>query len=327
MPGIDAHEAMNVVAGEFVDFVHLVELPDRGPGADSIGRTAALLAEVETSFEVETTPSGWRLGHAGRSALRRARSFLSHDIDALEEFSLNYAGPVKVSIAGPWSMAVGVADPAGEALIRDPGAVSELAAALAETAGALVARVQRAVPGASIVIELAEDLIPAVLAGRIRMSSGRLAHRSVEPLTVQSHLNTVVERIHASGARAAIRCFAPRAPIDLLIGAGADAVSVNLALALPENEALPRAWEAGVGLLLGSVPVSAGVGQASDTVISAPLREFMARSGFGEVPRNIAVIPQGGLAQVDMPTAREVIDACRRVGEIVRDDLESTRAS
>jgi len=327
MPGSDPHEAMNVVAGEFTDFVHLVELPDRGPGADAIGRTAALLAEADRSFEVETTPSGWRLGHAGHSVLRRARAYISQDIDALEEFTVGYAGALKVSITGPWSLAAGIADPAGEAVIRDRGAVSEIAAALAETVRELITRVTRAVPGAHLVVELVEDSVPGVLGGRIRMTSGRLFHRSVEPMVVQTHLRTVVDGIHGAGARAAIRCFTPRTPVDLLIDSGADAVSVNLAVDLDDPEALPRAWEAGVGLLLGCVPVSAAVGRSSDTAVSAPLREFMSRSGFGEVPRNVAITPQGGLAAVDMPTARGVISACRRVGSIVRDDLESTHAS
>ena len=326
MPGTDPHEAMNVVAGEFTDFVHLIELPERGPGADAIGRTAALLAEADRSFEVETTPSGWRLGHAGHSVLRKARAYISQDIDALEEFTVGYVGALKVSIAGPWALAAEVADPAGEAVIRDRGAVSELAAALAETVRDLIARVARAVPGAHLVIELVEDVIPGVLAGRIRMTSGRLFHRSVEPMVVQTHLGTVVQGIHEAGARAAIRCFTPRTPVDLLIGAGADAVSVNLAVALDDQEALPRAWEAGVGLLLGCVPVSRAVDRSTDTAVSAPLREFMSRSGFGEVPRNVAITPQGGLAAVDMPTARAVIAACRRVGSIVRDDLEASRA-
>jgi len=304
MPGSDPHEAMNVVAGEFTDFVHLVELPDRGPGADAIGRTAALLAEADRSFEVETTPSGWRLGHAGHSVLRRARAYISQDIDALEEFTVGYAGALKVSITGPWSLAAGIADPAGEAVIRDRGAVSEIAAALAETVRELITRVTRAVPGAHLVVELVEDSVPGVLAGRIRMTSGRLFHRSVEPMVVQTHLRTVVDGIHGAGARAAIRCFTPRTPVDLLIDSGADAVSVNLAVDLDDT-----------------------VGRLSDTAVSAPLREFMFRSGFGDVPRNVAITPQGGLAAVDMPTARAVISACRRVGSIVRDDLESTHAS
>ena len=57
MPGTNPAEAMRVVAGELPDFPYLPELPDRGPGADLTGRTAALLVEIP----VEVTPRGWRL--------------------------------------------------------------------------------------------------------------------------------------------------------------------------------------------------------------------------------------------------------------------------
>ena len=63
MPGTDPGEAMRVVAGELPDFPYLPELPDRGPGADLTGRTAALLVDIPA----EVTPRGWRIaGHPGR---------------------------------------------------------------------------------------------------------------------------------------------------------------------------------------------------------------------------------------------------------------------
>ena len=46
MPGTNPAEAMRVIAGELPDFPHLPELPDRGPGADLTGRTAALLVDI-----------------------------------------------------------------------------------------------------------------------------------------------------------------------------------------------------------------------------------------------------------------------------------------
>ena len=55
--GTDPAEAMRVVAGELPDFPYLPELPDRGPGADLVGRTAGLLIDIP----VEVTPCGWRL--------------------------------------------------------------------------------------------------------------------------------------------------------------------------------------------------------------------------------------------------------------------------
>ena len=79
MPGTNPAEAMRVVAGELPDFPHLPELPDRGPGADLTGRTAALLVEIP----VEVTPRGWRLAERPGRDLARARTMLSSDLDVM----------------------------------------------------------------------------------------------------------------------------------------------------------------------------------------------------------------------------------------------------
>ena len=41
LPGTDPVEALRLVTGELPDFPHLPELPDRGAGADLIGRLLA----------------------------------------------------------------------------------------------------------------------------------------------------------------------------------------------------------------------------------------------------------------------------------------------
>src|ERR1700678_1637273 len=46
MPGENPMEAARTVADELPDLPYLAELPDRGPGADVIGRTAALLVDI-----------------------------------------------------------------------------------------------------------------------------------------------------------------------------------------------------------------------------------------------------------------------------------------
>lgn len=320
MPGTDPEEATNIITGEFASFPHLVELPARGPGADPVGRTASVLAEVDRSFDVETSPSGWRLGHAGQSDMRRARSWFAQDIDALEQHAVDFTGHLKAAMLGPWTLVSRVADPAGEAMLRDHGAVGDLAAALAEAAVLILSRIRRAVPAATIVLELDEPSIPDVLDGRVRMTSGRLFHRSVEPPVVQQHLTTVLSAIEEAGAVPAVRCARKRPPLDLLRGAGARTIAVDITRELPLNDALPRAWEAGVGLLLGCVPVKPGIERLSDTAVSEPLRRFMDECGFGEVPSNVAITPTSGLAALDSVSARAVISACTRVGAIVRDE-------
>ncbi len=57
LPGIDIAEAQRTVLGELPDLPHLAELPARGPGADMIGRTAALLVELP----VELYAARWRV--------------------------------------------------------------------------------------------------------------------------------------------------------------------------------------------------------------------------------------------------------------------------
>lgn len=321
MPGTDAREATSIVLGELGSFPHVVELPARGPGADPVGRTACLLADVDRSFEVETTVTGWRVGHAGQAVLRRARAWLSQDIELLEESAGSHRGPLKVQMVGPLTLAARVEDAAGESLLRDQGAVHEVAAATANAATELVARMRRAFPHADVVLQVNEPDVPAVLAGRVRTSSGRLTYRSLEPPVVQAHLRTVLDAVATAGAIAGVRCATPRSPIRMFIDAGARFVGLDLGQELPGDDELPRAWEQGVGLLLGCVPLSSvGPSGAGDREASALLRTFMADSGFGDVPSNVALTPCGGLAGLDPAHARAVIESCVRVGAIVRDE-------
>src|SRR5699024_9718921 len=54
MPGTDPLEAARLIAGELEELPHLVELPDRGLGADLIGRTAGMLVDLP----VDTSTTG-----------------------------------------------------------------------------------------------------------------------------------------------------------------------------------------------------------------------------------------------------------------------------
>src|SRR5829696_5779608 len=81
MPGSDPREAARVVLGELPDLPHLPELPNRGVGADIIGRTAALLVDLA----IEEVPSGYRVASRPGSDHRRAVSLLRTDLDAFDE--------------------------------------------------------------------------------------------------------------------------------------------------------------------------------------------------------------------------------------------------
>ena len=146
MPGTDPAEAMRVIAGELPDFPHLPELPDRGPGADLTGRTAALLVDMPA----EVTPRGWRLAERPGRDLARARSMLASDLDVLEEVLQGFTGPVKIQLCGPWTLAATLElTRTMNVALSDPGAVADLTASLAEGAAAHAADVAKRVPGAT----------------------------------------------------------------------------------------------------------------------------------------------------------------------------------
>lgn len=123
LPGGDAREAAKTVTGSFEDFPFLAELPARGPGADMIGRTIGMLVDLYAHVE----PSGWRVSDRPGRDTRRARSWLGEDLDALEEFTQGYEGPLKVQAVGPWTLAAALELSGGEAALGDAGACRDLA--------------------------------------------------------------------------------------------------------------------------------------------------------------------------------------------------------
>ena len=263
MPGISPAEAMRVVAGELPEFPHLPELPDRGPGADLTGRTAALLVDMA----VEVTPRGWRLAERPGRDLARARSMLSSDLDALEEVLDGFSGPVKIQLCGPWTLAATLELPhTMNVAIADPGAVADLTASLAEGAAAHVADVAKRLPGARLVVQFDEPALPAVAEGMVPTASGLSRLAAVEPHTLQERLEQVIASTHAYTI---VHCCARSVPFGLIRAAGADGVAFDLGqLRRGDEDEVAESAEAGMGLLTGAVPAvpdqaAGGAGGAS----------------------------------------------------------------
>ena len=254
-PGEDAaayDEALRVVLGELPDFPHLPELPGRGAAANMTGRALAIVAELGADLQ----PAGWRLtGSAPGIDQRRAVSLLAQDLDALEEQTQGYAGRLKVQVTGPWTLAATVERPKGDRLLADQGARRELAQALAEGIRVHVADLRRRVPGASLVVQVDEPALPAVLAGAIPTASGFHRHRSVDSPEASPALEWVMSAVTESGATPVVHCCAADVPFGLLVGAGAEGVSVDLsALGAASLDGLAELLESGRTLMLGVVP-------------------------------------------------------------------------
>jgi hypothetical protein len=191
-PGTDPLEAARIVFSELPGLPFLPELPARGVGADPVGRTAGLLADLH----VEVGAGVWRFVPRGGRDEQRARTTLMTDLDALEEAAEGYQGPFKLRIVGPWSLAASIELGKGEKALADPGAVRDVAASLAEGLTRHVADIRRRISGVSrFVVELDEPFLPAVLAGELATASGWGRLRSYEQAAVEGGLRQVFDSL------------------------------------------------------------------------------------------------------------------------------------
>lgn len=323
MPGTSVREATRVIAGELPGFLHVAELPARGPGADMIGRTGGLLVSVSSGMGLETTPDGWRFTAGMGREMRRAVSFLAEDLDALEESAVGYAGPVKIQFAGPWTLAAAIELTSGERALRDPAAAWDIAQALGEAVVGQVADLRRRLPSASaVVVQIDEPGLPAVLAGHVGTASGLSSYRAVDPQAAERVLGHVLSRASDAGAVPGVHCCATDPPVTLLRSSGAEFVSLDLAQAGEGlDEHLGLAFEAGIGIMAGVVPTS-GAGQLGDTAVSAGLRALLHRLGLEDDRwlAQVAVTPACGLAGASPDWTRTALAACRAVGRVLRHD-------
>jgi len=172
-PGTDVREAIVTTRDLLLDadglgLPYLPETPARGPGADLIGRGAGLLVDLH----VDLQPSGWRfVDRPGKDAARTA-ALIRQDLDELAEAYDGYTGPLKVQVAGPWTLAASVELNRGERSVSDPGATRDLLASLSEGISRYAADARRLIPGADLVIQLDEPSLPAVLQGLLPNASG-----------------------------------------------------------------------------------------------------------------------------------------------------------
>jgi hypothetical protein len=313
MPGTDSAEAARISAGEF-DVPFLPELPARGPGADMIGRTLALVAAATGEFAAETTPDGWRLA-GGRSGadpgrqMRRGASWLAEDLDHLEQQLPEPPSRVKVQVAGPWTVAAALESVRGTRLVADPGACTDLSVALGEALAGHVAQVRRRMPGAEVVVQVDEPGLPAVLSGRLRTASGRGALRVPGLPEVTAGLSEPRVAAESAGAGlCVVHCCARDLPLDVVRRAGFGAVSVDLAvLGRSADEGLGAWWDRGGVVVLGTVPtVDAPRLTAPD--VARDVLDMWGRIGFGmaEVGPLTVLSPGCGLAGSSPQWSRQV---------------------
>ena len=310
-PGDDQaayEEAVRLVLGELPELAYVPEVPGRGAPAGMVGRSLALLSGLGADLQ----PAGWRLTDGSGVDHRRAVSLLGQDLDFLEEQAQEYTGLLKTQVAGPWTLAATVERPRGDRVLADHGARRELAESMAEGLTGHVADLRRRVPGATLLVQVDEPALPAVLAGSVPTASGFSRHRSVDVPGAAPALEAVLGAVRAAGAEAVVHCCAADVPFGLLERVGAPGLSVDLAVLHAEgHDAVAAALEAGRRVLLGVVPSTRPAGEPpAERSVTAAVSRFLDMVGL-EPSDRLVLTPSCGLAGADPSWARTALGLCR----------------
>jgi hypothetical protein len=330
MPGEDVREAAATIVGELPLLPHLPELPARGVGADMVGRTAGLLVDIA----VEVRPSGYRVAGRPGHEHRRAVDLLRGDVDAFDE-ACDPARPawVKVQAAGPWTLAASVELRGGHRVLTDRGAVREFAASLTEGLRAHLAEVA-ARTGASVLLQLDEPSLPAVIGGQVPTPSGYGTVHAVSEAAVKDVLRDLITAV---GVPVALHCCASRPPMAVLADVGAAAIGVDatrpeVAGATAQTASLDRIgeiWDAGTPLLLGLVPSTAPRGRVTSRQLAGPAFDLADRLGFDRARLGTLTVPTPtcGLAGADPAWSRRALELSRELGQAFVDPPDTDPAA
>lgn len=288
---------------------YLVELPERGPGADLVGRAASLLVDLH----VDLQPSGWRFVDRPGRDVARAHSYLTEDLDILAEAADGYQGPLKVQVAGPWTLAGSIALTRGERAIADPGACRDLVESLAEGVRGYLARVERLVPGAQVLLQVDEPSLTAVLEGTLPSASGFSRLPAIDRQVVAAGLQVVLE---AAGDRERlVHSCADRVPLPLLR-------SLSAGISLDTTLLTDRGWEGVAVAVEEDTAVFAGLGSVAGGPPAAARSVIDRWDRLGLDPARLgtlAITPRCGLVDRTATAARsahrDLIEVAQRLAE------------
>ncbi|MGO4443021.1 methionine synthase [Mycobacterium sp. 2YAF39] len=322
-PGTSPRQAAEIVVGELHTLPHLVELPDRGVGADMIGRAGALLVDIG----IDTVPRGYRIAPGRSSVVRRAVSLLNEDLDALEEAWEN-AGlrggtrTVKVQSPGPITLAAQLELAGGHRAITDAGAVRDLTASLAEGVKNHRAEVARRLDTA-VVVQFDEPLLPAALEGRL---SGVTSFTPVHPVDEPVAIGLIDDCIAAVGTEVVLHSCSAGLPWKLLQRSGIHGLSVDVAtLSVADLDGIGEFVESGRTVLLGVVPSTAPAARPSPEEVAKAAFSVTDRLGFSRsiLRERIGVTPACGLAGATAEWARIAVELAQKAADAFADDPDA----
>lgn len=307
MPGTDFGGALRTVADMTPDLVALPELPTAGVNAQLPGRGLAVAGELP----VDLTVDGWTLAYSHGSMARQARRLIVQEMDLAEEVFDGASLPLKVQVAGPWTLSAVTLTRNGARLLGDVGARRDLAQALAHGVEQYIGELNRRLKPSSLVVQIDEPGLPAVALGAIGTASGLSRYAAIDLPELDEALGMVTAAIKAGGASSAAHCCAPKISPSLFAGAGFDAINFDLSLATPGDE-WAAAFESGVDLWPGAIATSP---ESSDKAVIAEIEGFFGQLGFDRdsFADRLVVTPTCGLAGSSPAQASAALAAAQRV--------------
>jgi methionine synthase II (cobalamin-independent) len=165
-----------------------------------------------------------------------------------------------------------------------------------------------------LVVQLDEPALAAVLGGKVPTASGFGRHRSVDRPEASDALGWVFAAITEEGAEPWVHSCAAGTPLDLVRGAGARGLSVDLSQqGAADHDVLAEALDAGETVVLGVVPsTDADLGEA--VVVERVLRWLdLVGLDVETVGDRLAISGTCGLAGASHQWARRAIEISRRV--------------
>jgi len=263
-PGPTA-EMARVIAGECA-LPFLAEPAGGDPRSSALGRTLALLSELDPGLAGDVIGRRWviggqRSGPAGVGHVARtSRRLLRDDLEILGESLADARRPVLIRLTGPITLAASVDDLRGRALLADPVARADLATALAE---ALVAGVTLAgsilTQGAGGIVLLCDESgLARALAGRTRASAFTVTD-PIPPERLASLISPTVQAVRQAAVTDRVVLDVGATPGALAVGLAVDPGGLLLPVdrqATGEIDALTAALDAGVHIL-GTVRTTA----------------------------------------------------------------------
>lgn len=307
LPGTDPARANSLVSEIFPDLPYLVELPERGAGADLIGRSSLHLADLH--FDLQ--PSGWRLVDRAGTDERRARSLLARDLDAFQEALSGYQGPIKTQVTGAWTLAALVNTSRGGSVLSDQGACRDVTQSLVEGMTLHIAELRKRVPGATkVYLQLDEPMLPRVSAGEISSVSGLSRIRK----PTRSEIVDTIGSFAGLADEFVLHCCAPGFDLEVFKDASVGIVSIDY-----RHFAIEDVWgrwlEEEHGIWFGVVDgTDAALPSASATV--SDMRQRLSSLGFdfSKVASLVGVTASCGYAGASENYVR---DSAKRLAEMV----------